>query len=63
MKRFVIGLFLLVISTCVASADPPFTRRSSQVQHDALKQYYEISNFRLGGRYDLSNPAGWEFGG
>ena len=63
MKRFVVGLFLLVISTCVASADPPFTRRSSQVQHDALKQYYEISNFRLGGRYDLSNPAGWEFGG
>jgi hypothetical protein len=33
------------------------------MQHDALKQYYEISNFRLGGRYDLSNPASWEFGG
>jgi len=63
MRRFVVGLFLLVISTCVASADPPFTRRSSQVQHDALKQYYEISNFRLGGRYDLSSPASWEFGG
>jgi homoserine O-acetyltransferase len=63
MKRFVIAFILLLSAVSVAAADPPFTRRSSQQQHDALKQYYEIANFRLGGRYDLSNPSSWEFGG
>jgi hypothetical protein len=41
----------------------PFERRSSQVQHDRLKKYYEISNFRPGGKYDLSDPSKWENGG
>ena len=41
----------------------PFTRRSSQVQHDGLKKYYEIANFRLGGKYDLADPSRWENGG
>jgi homoserine O-acetyltransferase len=63
MKRFVIALVVLMTSVAVAAADPPFTRRSSQVQHDGLKQYYDIPNFRLGGRYDLDNPAKWEDGG
>jgi len=63
MKRVVAGLLLLVISSCVAWADPPFTRRSSQMQHDALKQYYEIPIFRLGGRYDLADSSKWENGG
>ena len=63
MKRVVAGFLLLVISSCVAWADPPFTRRSSQMQHDALKQYYEIPNFRLGGRYDLADSSKWENGG
>ena len=55
MRRFVAGLLLLVVSSCVAWADPPFTRRSSQEKHDGLKKYCEIPNFKLGGRYDLSN--------
>ena len=63
MKRVVAGFLLLVISSCVAWADPPFTRRSSQMQHDALKQYYEIPIFRLGGRYDLADSSKWENGG
>jgi pimeloyl-ACP methyl ester carboxylesterase len=41
----------------------PFTRRSSQMQHDELKKTYEISNFRLGGKYDLADPSKWENGG
>lgn len=57
-----VGLLLLLMSTSFAAAQP-FTRRSSQVQHDGLKKYYEISNFRLGGRYDLSDPAKWGNGG
>jgi len=63
MKRFVVGLLLLVVSVAVAWADPPYTRRSSQMQHDGLKQYYEIANFRLGGKYDLADPSKWENGG
>jgi pimeloyl-ACP methyl ester carboxylesterase len=63
MKRFVVGLVLLVVSVSFAWADPPYTRRSSQTQHDGIKQYYEIANFRLGGKYDLAHPSKWEDGG
>src|SRR4029450_12750525 len=62
MKRLFVGLLLLAVSASVATAQP-FTRRSSQVQHDGLKQYYEVANFKLGGKYDLANPAKWENGG
>jgi pimeloyl-ACP methyl ester carboxylesterase len=62
MRRALILLCLLITGASTAWAQP-FTRRSSQEQHDGLKQYYEISNFRLGGRYDLNNPSKWENGG
>jgi homoserine acetyltransferase len=62
MKRCLIGLLLLLIGTSLAAAQP-FTRRSSQVQHDGLKKYYEISDFKLGGKYDLAEPSKWENGG
>src|SRR6201985_2394150 len=63
MKRLSVALIFLLTAVSFASADPPFTRRSSQVQHDGLKQYFEIPNFRLGGRYDLDNPSKWIDGG
>ena len=62
MHRLFVGLLLLVLSASVSTAQP-FTRRSSQMQHDGLKKYVEISNFRLGGKYDLNDPAKWENGG
>ena len=62
MKRCILSLLLLLVASSLAIAQP-FTRRSSQPQHDGLKQYYEIPNFRLGGRYDLADPKKWEFGG
>jgi homoserine O-acetyltransferase/O-succinyltransferase len=62
MKRLVVSFILLLLVTSLAAAES-LTRRSSQEQHDGLKQYYEISDFRLGGRYDLGNPSSWEFGG
>src|ERR1700721_3842710 len=62
IRRCFIGLLLLLIGTSLAVAQP-FTRRSSQVQHDGLKKTYEIANFRLGGKYDLSDPSKWENGG
>lgn len=62
MKRCFVSLILLLVGTALAVAQP-FTRRSSQIQHDGLKKYVEISNFRLGGKYDLNDPAKWENGG
>lgn len=62
MRRCFISLLLLLIGTSFAIAQP-FTRRSSQEKHDGLKKTYEISNFRLGGKYDLSTPSKWENGG
>lgn len=55
-------LLLLLMGTALAVAEP-FTRRSSQMQHDGLKKTYEIANFRIGGKYDLSDPSKWENGG
>jgi homoserine O-acetyltransferase/O-succinyltransferase len=62
MKHCFVSLILLLVGTALAVAQP-FTRRSSQVQHDGLKKYVEISNFRLGGKYDLNDPSKWENGG
>ena len=62
MRRYFISLLLLLIGTSLAFAQP-FTRRSSQEKHDGLKKYYEISDFKLGGKYDLANPSKWENGG
>jgi homoserine O-acetyltransferase/O-succinyltransferase len=62
VKRFLLTLLVLVVGTSIAVAQP-FSRRSSQEQHDGLKKYYEISDFKLGGRYDLANPSKWENGG
>ena len=62
LRRGCLGLLLLLVGTHLAFAQP-FTRRSSQVQHDGLKKYYEISDFKLGGKYDLANPSKWENGG
>lgn len=63
MKRLLFGLLIFFIGISAASAESPFTRRSSQMQYDALKKYYEISNFKLGGRYDLNHPSEWRNGG
>ncbi len=62
MRRWTIVLLLLVCAVSTAMAQP-FTRRSSQVQYDNLKQYYEIADFRIGGKYDLDDPSKWQDGG
>ena len=45
LRRGCLGLLLLLVGTHIAFAQP-FTRRSSQVQHDGLKKYYEISRLQ-----------------
>jgi len=63
MLRRLIILFSLLVVYASASFAQPFTRRSSQEQWNSLKQYYEISGFRIGGHYDLNAPANWRNGG
>jgi homoserine acetyltransferase len=62
MRRYAITVLVLLIATSIAAADS-FTRRSSQMKFDELKKTVEIADFRLGGKYDLSDPSKWENGG
>ena len=48
IRRCFVSLLLLLVGASLALAQP-FTRRSSQVQHDGLKKTFEIANFHLGG--------------
>jgi pimeloyl-ACP methyl ester carboxylesterase len=46
-----------------AAAQQPLTPRSVVAKLDSQKLSYEVPNFRIGGRYDLSRPASWQEGG
>ena len=51
-------------SPATAPAQPlKITGQCSQARLCDLKKYYEVPNFRIGGTYDLANPAKWENGG
>ncbi|MEP9348884.1 alpha/beta hydrolase [Xanthobacter sp. KR7-225] len=41
----------------------PITAACSQARLCALKKFYEVPNFRIGGTYDLAAPQAWENGG
>jgi homoserine acetyltransferase len=54
----------LPVAVSAADAKPLITPPSSVMAQDKLKQYYEIPNFRLGGKYDLdADPETWRNGG
>ena len=57
--------FAFPTATCAADpAKPLITPPSSIMAQDALKKYYEIPNFRIGGTYDLdAAPETWRNGG
>jgi homoserine O-acetyltransferase len=46
-----------------AGAGPPFSGRAAVPSLAHLKRYYEIPDFRIGGRYDLDRPESWQRGG
>ena len=46
-----------------AAAQQPLTPRSVVAALDAQKLTYEVPNFRIGGKYDLAQPAAWADGG
>ncbi|WP_024281139.1 alpha/beta hydrolase [Xanthobacter sp. 126] len=47
----------------VQAPQPPLTGTCSQQRLCQLKKFYEVANFRIGGRYDLSSPDKWANGG
>lgn len=61
------AVFCVWVGTSAATAatlDKPITASSNIPEHDKLKQYYRIANFRLGGTYDLdADPETWRDGG
>jgi homoserine O-acetyltransferase len=51
------------LASVVAGAAEPITRRAAVPPLASLKQYHEIPDFRIGGRYDLDRPEAWQRGG
>ena len=52
-----------LLAAVAAAAQQPITARSVVTKLDAQKQTYEVRDFRIGGKYDLSRPAAWANGG
>src|SRR5688572_8393495 len=53
----------MVLAAVPAAAQQPLTPRSVVPALDSLKRTYEVPNFRIGGKYDLAQPAAWADGG
>jgi homoserine acetyltransferase len=52
-----------LLATGSAVAQQPLTARSVVAALDSQKMTYEVPNFRIGGKYDLAQPAAWADGG
>jgi homoserine O-acetyltransferase/O-succinyltransferase len=60
--RLCVPLVAALSLTGVALAQQPLTPRTAVAALDGLKKTYEVPNFRIGGKYDVSNPASFERG-
>jgi pimeloyl-ACP methyl ester carboxylesterase len=56
-------IVFLVIVVVAEAQQTPLTPRSVVAKLDSLKMTYEVPNFRIGGKYDLAQPKGWQNGG
>jgi len=59
----VLALVLFTPAPVSAQAREPITARAQAATLAHLKQYYEVPNFRMGGKYDLDQPGAWANGG
>ncbi|MEJ5988492.1 alpha/beta hydrolase [Ramlibacter sp. PS3R-8] len=57
------GVLAALLAAGGAAAQQPLTPRSVVMAIDGQKRTYEVPNFRIGGKYDLSQPAAWADGG
>lgn len=63
---WVFSIFFLLFSTGVwarTDIQQPLTRSAEVESLAQLKKYHIINNFKLGGTYDLDDPASFEYGG
>lgn len=71
LRAVFLALAIAALLQPIAQAQPPapallaqpVTARSAVPALDSLKQTVTVPNFRIGGRYDLDNPASFEQGG
>jgi homoserine acetyltransferase len=68
VSRFAAAVLLCTLAAATgataAMLDKPLTASSNIPEHDKLKQYFRIPDFKLGGTYDLdANPDTWRSGG
>ena len=54
---------LILIATTAGTYAEPITRLSGVPALEALKKYYVLPNFVIGGKYDLKNESSFESGG
>ena len=63
----VVSIFLLCFlsncATAVTKLAKPVTGPTNFPAYESLKRSYTIANFRIGGKYDMANPASYELGG
>ncbi|WP_198666237.1 alpha/beta fold hydrolase [Tropicimonas sp. IMCC34043] len=67
LLKFRLALVAVVLATssgavALAQGAAPITPRSAVADLDGLKVTVEVPEFRIGGHYDLSDPAAWENG-
>lgn len=63
-SRLIPSLLVLILIAAASSVyAEPITRLSGVPTLESLKKYYSVSNFAVGGEYDLQNEASFEFGG
>jgi homoserine acetyltransferase len=60
---FVTLLFSLSLTAAVTAQAAALTRDAGVEALGSLKKFYSIPNFKIGGTYDFSNEAAYEFGG
>ena len=58
---FVSAFIFVVMSVCAHGNE--ITRMSGVEPLHSLKKFYSISNFKIGGEYEIGNEAAYEFGG
>jgi hypothetical protein len=65
MLKAACGAVALVAMLAIgpAAAQQALTPRSIVAAMDSRKLTYEVPNFRIGGKYDLAQPAAWADGG
>ncbi len=63
-SRILPVLFVLILTAATAATcAEPITRLSGVPALDALKKYYVLPSFAIGGKYDLKNESSFELGG